>query len=101
MSGGPGPFTEAEIAEVTEGPAGDPDLDGIDPAEIEDRAAELETSFEKLLLKSKKLSKDRVRTIIESVLFVSDKALSVDQLFEVTGIDRERIQEALEALLHQ
>jgi segregation and condensation protein B len=93
-----GPFSEEEIASVTEGPEGDPELDGVDPAEIEDRASEVETPFEKVIQRSKRLSEDRVRTVLESLLFVSDKPLSLDQLFEATGIDRERLQEALEKL---
>jgi segregation and condensation protein B len=90
-----GSFTEEEIARVTEGPEGDPELDGIDPAEIEDRAADLETPFEKVLQKSRRLSPDRVRTVLESILFVSDRSLSLEQLYEATGIDREKIEEAL------
>jgi len=97
-NGSPGPFTEEEIARVTEGPEGDPDLDGVDPAEIEDRAGEVEAPFEKIIARSKRLSEDRVRTVLESVLFVADKPLSLDQLFEATGIDRERLQEGLEKL---
>jgi segregation and condensation protein B len=96
--GGPSPFTEEEIAEVSEGLPGDPELDGIDPAEIEDRASDLETSFEKLLQKGKKLPPERIRTIVESVLFVSDKPLALDQLYEATGIDQVRILDALEKL---
>jgi segregation and condensation protein B len=39
-----------------------------------------------------------VRTILESLLFVADKPLSVEQLWEATGVDRERITHALEKL---
>ncbi|WP_434391434.1 SMC-Scp complex subunit ScpB [Melittangium boletus] len=94
-SGGPSPFTEEEIAAVT-GP-GDPDeLEDSETATIEaDEAPDLHTSFDKLVQKSRNLSPERVRTVVESVLFVADKPLDLHQLYEATGIDREKIQEAL------
>ncbi len=94
-SGGPSPFTEEEIAAVT-GP-GDPDeLEDSETATIEaDEAPDLHTSFDKLVQKSRNLSPERVRTVVESVLFVADKPLDLNQLYEATGIDREKIQEAL------
>jgi segregation and condensation protein B len=82
-SGGPSPFTED-------------DLEDADVATIEaDEAPDLQSSFEKLLVKSRNLSTERIRTILESVLFVADKPLDLNQLYEATGIDREKIQEAL------
>ena len=54
-TGGPSPFSEEEVASVTEGPAGDPELDELDAADI-DSPDELEHSFEKILAKSKKLN---------------------------------------------
>ncbi|EPX55934.1 Segregation and condensation protein B [Cystobacter fuscus DSM 2262] len=94
-SGGPSPFTEEEIAAVT-GPGDEDDLEDADVATIEaDEAPDLQSSFEKLLLKSRNLSTERIRTIVESVLFVADKPLDLNQLYEATGIDREKIQEAL------
>ncbi|WP_224363225.1 SMC-Scp complex subunit ScpB [Hyalangium versicolor] len=96
--GGPGPFSEDEIAAVT-GPGDDSDLDEVEAVAIEeDSGPDLETSFEKLVAKSKKLSEDRIRTVLQSVLFVADKALTVDQLFESTGIDRELIAKALDQI---
>ncbi|MDY7231083.1 SMC-Scp complex subunit ScpB [Hyalangium rubrum] len=93
--GGPGPFSEEEIAAVT-GPGGENELDEVEAAAIEeDSGPDLETSFEKLVSKSRKLSEDRIRTVLQSVLFVADKPLTVDQLYESTGIDRELILQAL------
>ncbi len=97
VTGGPGPFTEAEVAAVTAGPAGDPEVEELEPANI-DEGDEPETPFEKIVQKSKRLSAERVRTVVESLLFVTDKPLTVDQLFEATGIDREKILQALEKL---
>ena len=96
-AGTPGLFSETEIAEVT-GPVGDPELDGVEPADIDEKDVELETPFEKLTVKSRRLSADRTRTVVESLLFVSDKALTVDQIFESTGFDRKKIHAALEKL---
>ncbi|QRN92966.1 SMC-Scp complex subunit ScpB [Archangium violaceum] len=94
-SGGPSPFTEEEIAAVT-GPGDEDELEDSDVATIEaDEVPDLQSSFEKLVQKSRNLSPERVRTVVESVLFVAEKPLDLDQLFEATGIDREKIQEAL------
>ena len=94
--GGPSPFSEEEVASVTQGPAGDPELDELEAATID--ATDVETPFEKIVAKARKLSVAQVRNVVESVLFVAPEALSVDQLYESTGIEREKIQKGLEAL---
>ena len=96
-SGGPSPFSEEEIAAVT-GPGGDDELDDVEAVAIEEGGPDFETPFERLVQKSRKLSAERVRTVVESLLFVSDKPLSLDQLFESSGIDRELIAKALDQL---
>ena len=94
-SGAPSPFTEEEIAAVT-GPGDEDELEDSDVATIEaDEVPDLHSSFEKLAQKSRNLSPERIRTVLESVLFVAEKPLDLDQLFEATGIDREKIVEAL------
>lgn len=95
-TGGPAPFSEEEVAAVTQGPAGDPELDEVDAADID--APELETPFEKIVAHSKRLSAKQVKNVLESVLFVSPQPLSLDQLYETTGIDREKIEKGLESL---
>ncbi len=95
-AGGPAPFSEEEVAAVTQGPAGDPELDEVDAADID--APELETPFEKLVAQSRRLSAKQVKNVLESVLFVAPAALSLDQLFEATGIDRDKIAQGLESL---
>lgn len=93
--GAPGPFTEEELAAVT-GPGDEDELEDSDVATIEaDELPDLQTSFEKLVQKSRNLSGERIRTIVESVLFVADKPLDLNQLYEATGIEREKVQEAL------
>jgi segregation and condensation protein B len=94
-AGGPSPFTEEEIAAVT-GPGELDELEDSETATIEaDDVPDLQSSFEKLVQKSRHLSPERIRTVVESVLFVADKPLDLQQLYEATGIERERIQEAL------
>lgn len=96
------PLSEEEIAAATAAPIQDPELDEIAPAEIEAAAEEEpEQSFSAIQAKGKRLSPEKTRTILESILFVADKPLSVDQLFEATGIARERITEALHKLQGQ
>lgn len=95
-SGGPSPFSEEEVAAATAGPSTDPELDEVEAATID--APDLETPFEKVVAKAKKLSPQQVRNVIESVLFVAPEPLSLDQLFDATGIDRERLTVGLEAL---
>jgi len=95
----PAPFTAEEVASVTAPPEGDEELAEVAPAEIDEKGGEEpETPFDKLVQKSKRLSPERVRTVIQGLLFVSDRPLSVDQLWESTGIEREKIAEALEKL---
>ncbi len=92
-------FTDDELAAASEGPAGDPELDEVDAANIDDdEAADPETSFEKLVSKSRKLSPERVRSVLQSVLFVAPAPLNVGQLHEATGIEQEQIEQAMNAL---
>ncbi len=97
----PKPISEEEIAAATAAPAVDPELDEVAPAEIDAVDEEPETPFSKIQAQSKRISPEKVRTVLESLLFVSDKPLTVDQLFEATGIDRGRITEALDKLAGQ
>ena len=91
--GEPSPFTESEVAGAT-GHAGEPELEDIAPAEIDESTAELE-SFDKLVHRSRRLPESRVRAILEALLLVADRPVSVEQFHEATGIDRPRLTEAL------
>lgn len=96
-TGGPGPFSEDELAQATQGPLGDVELEDVDAAEIDEKPPEFE-SFDKLVAKSKKLSPERIRAVLQSLLFVSDKPQDLNQLYEATGIERELIEKALHKL---
>jgi segregation and condensation protein B len=90
------PFSEAEVQSVA-GPPGDAELEDVEPAQIDEQPVEFEP-FERLVQRTKRLSPERVRTVVESLLFVTDKPVTMDQLHEVTGVDRSRLQAALEEL---
>ena len=74
------PFSPEEIENVTAAPMGDAELEEIDAAEIDERTPDLESSFDKLVQKSRRLSPERIRTVLESVLFVADRPLTVQEL---------------------
>jgi len=90
------PFSEAEVQSVAQ-PAADAELDDVEPAEIDEQPVEFEP-FERLVQRSRRLSPERVRTIVESLLFVTDKPVTMDQLHEATGVERPRLRSALEEL---
>jgi segregation and condensation protein B len=98
-TGGPSPFTEAEVARSTT-PLGEPELEEVAPAEIDEAPAELEP-FDRLVQRSRRLPEARVRAILEALLLVSDRPVSVEQLHEATGIDRPRLMEGLSDLARQ
>ena len=87
------PFSEAEVQSVAT-PASDVELEDVEPAEIDEQPLEFEP-FERIVHRSRRLSPERVRTVVESLLFVTDKPVTLDQLHEATGIDRVRLEEAL------
>ena len=90
------PFSEAEVQSVASAPS-DAELEDVEPAEIDEQPPEFEP-FERLVQRSRRLSPERVRTVVESLLFVTDKPVTLDQLHEATGVDRPRLEAALEQL---
>ncbi len=91
----PAGIEETEPAEIDETePA---EIDDAEPVEI-DAAAEPDVPLEKLISKGRRLSVDRVRGILQSLLFVADKPLTLNEVHDCTGLDRPRIQAALESL---
>lgn len=73
------------------------ELEDVEAADIDERPAELEP-FDRLMQRSRRMPAERVKAVVESLLFVTDKPLSVDQLHEATGIERPRLLEALGGL---
>jgi segregation and condensation protein B len=83
-----------------EAKAGDPELEEVESAAIDAPGSdeEKEEPFEKLAAAAKRLSADRVRTITETLLFLAERPLSVDELRQATGIEVERLEKALDKL---
>ncbi|HEY3586582.1 MAG TPA: SMC-Scp complex subunit ScpB [Myxococcaceae bacterium] len=87
------PFTEAEVQSVASPPS-DAELEDVEAAEIDEQPVEFEP-FERLVQRSRRLSADRVRTVVESLLFVTDKPVTLDQLHDATGVEKPRLEGAL------
>lgn len=75
----------------------DPALDEVEPAEI-DVADEKEEPFEKLAAAARRLGVDRVRTIVETLLFLAEKPITVEEIRQASGVEAERIEKALDQL---
>ncbi len=75
----------------------DPALDDVEPAEI-DQSDDKEEPFEKLAAAAKRLSPDRVRTVVETLLFLAERPLSVEELRQASGVEAERLEKALDKL---
>ena len=75
----------------------DPALDEVEPAEI-DVAEEKEEPFERLAAAARRLGADRVRTIVETLLFLAERPLTVEEIRQASGIEPERLADALDQL---
>ena len=92
---------ELEALVAREEAKGDPALDEVEPVSIEVPEADRDEPFEKLAAKAKKLSPERARAIVEALLFLAEKPLSVEELRQSTGIEAERVRKALDQLSGQ
>jgi segregation and condensation protein B len=97
--GGGAGVTGAELAalQAAEEAKGDPALDDVPPAEI-DVPAEKEEPFEKLQAAAKRLSEARARTVVETLLFLAERPLTVEEIRLATGLDPARIAKALDQI---
>jgi segregation and condensation protein B len=93
---GNGPFTEGELAAVAAEPAHDVELEEVEAANI-DEPENVEPA-EKAPPRGRRLSPERARTILESLLLVTDRPLTVDQLQQTTGMQREVVSRTLEQI---
>lgn len=75
----------------------DPEADVV-PADIAEIDEELHGSLEKIAAKARRLNEDQVRHVIHSLLFVTDRPLTLEQLRNATGLENSRIRPALERL---
>jgi len=94
-----GPSAEelAALQAAEEAKVGDPALEEVESAQI-DVPDEKEEPFEKLAAAAKRLSEPRVRTVIETLLFLSEKPLAIPELRQTTGLEPERITKAMDQL---
>jgi segregation and condensation protein B len=97
----PAPSVSAEelsaLQAAEEAKGGDPALDEVESAQI-DVHDEKEEPFEKLAAAAKRLGEGRVRTVIETLLFLAERPLSPEEIRAATGLDVERIEKGLDQL---
>lgn len=94
----PGP-SERELAELqaAEEAKGDPALDDVVSAEI-DVPAQAEEPFDKLQAAARRLSEARVRTVVETLLLLAERPLSVEEIRQATGVEPARVAKALDQI---
>ncbi|MEI7703355.1 MAG: SMC-Scp complex subunit ScpB [Deltaproteobacteria bacterium] len=98
---GPGPSAEElQALQAAEEVKADPSLDEVEPAAIEvpEGEAEREEPFEKLAAQARRLSPERARTIVEALLFLSEKPLTIEEVRQSTGLEPVRIRKALDEI---
>ncbi len=88
------------LQSAEEAKQGDPALEDVESAQI-DVAEEKEEPFEKLAGEARRLGEGRVRTVLESLLFLAERPLTAEELRQATGIDLERIARGLDQLSGQ
>lgn len=96
---GAGTVSAGELAalQAAEEAKGDPALDEVPSAEI-DVPDEKEEPFEKLQAAARRLSEARARTVVETLLFLAERPLGVDEIRLATGLEPARIARALDQL---
>jgi segregation and condensation protein B len=101
-SAGPSQAELQAMQAAEEAKAGDPALEEVEPAQIEappgDEEDEKEEPFEKLAAVARRLSEPRVRTVVETLLFLAEKPLSEEDIQKASGIEKERVAKALDKL---
>jgi segregation and condensation protein B len=88
---------ELQALQAAEEAKSDPALDEVEPADI-DVSDDKEEPFEKLAATARRLSADRVRTVVETLLFLAERPLSVEELRQASGVEVERLEKALDKL---
>lgn len=90
----------AALQSAEEAKAGDPALDEVESAQIE-LPEERDEPFDKLAAEARRLGEGRVRTVLETLLFLAERPLSAEELRQTTGLEVERIARALDQLSGQ
>ncbi len=89
---------ELAAAQAAEEAKGDPALDEVEPAAIDLPADEKEEPFDKLAARAKRLSPERARTVVESLLFLAEHPLGVAEIQAATGLEPARVAQALDQI---
>jgi segregation and condensation protein B len=98
------PVSDAELHAMQaaeEAKGGDPALEDVEAASIEvpeDEDGEKDEPQEKLAAKAKRLSPERVRAIVEALLFLAEKPLTPEEVRAATGIELPRVRKAFDEL---
>jgi segregation and condensation protein B len=90
---------ELSQAQAAEERKGDPALEEVETAAIEVPESERDEPFEKLAARARRLSPERVRTAVESLLFLADHPLTAEEIQAATGIEKARAAQALDQLM--
>jgi segregation and condensation protein B len=73
-----------------------PGLEGVEPAAIDQPVdEEAETPFDKLASRARRFSPERIRTLLEALLLVTDKPLSLESMQRTTGVEVAILREQL------
>jgi segregation and condensation protein B len=88
---------ELQALQAAEDAKGDPALDEVPSAEI-DVPDEKEEPFEKLAAAARRLSEARVRTVVETLLFLAERPLAVEEIRLATGVEPARVEKALDQI---
>jgi segregation and condensation protein B len=91
--------SERELRELqaAEEAKGDPALDDVPSAEI-DVPAEREEPFEKLAAAARRMSDARARAVVETLLFLAERPLPVEEIRRATGLEPARVAKALDQI---
>ncbi len=95
--GGGAPLTEEELRRLQEEEErkADPGLEEVEAADISLGEQEKEEPFEKLAAQARRLPADRARAAVESLLFLAEKPLGLEEIRLATGLERARIAAAV------
>ena len=96
----PNPVSDAELRamQAAEDAKGDPALDEVEAASIEVQEGEKDEPFDKLAARAKRLSPERVRAVVEGLLFLAEKPLTPEEVRAASGIELPRVKKAFDEL---
>jgi segregation and condensation protein B len=88
---------ELQALQAAEEAKSDPALDEVEPADIE-VSDDKEEPFEKLAAAARRLSPERVRAVVETLLFLAERPLTIEEIRQATGVEAARLEKALDQL---